>query len=41
MRVFECARDVLALDPHLEKDENKLLLEKVNEIYSEKANTIN
>ena len=24
MRVFECARDVLALDPHLEKDKNKL-----------------
>ena len=41
MRTFECARDVLAFDPRLEKDENKLLLEKVNEIYSEKANTIN
>ena len=38
---FECAREILSKDPHLELDEHKLLLERVNEIYREKSNTIN
>lgn len=38
---FECAREILNLDPHLELDEHKLLLDRVNEIYKEKSNTIN
>ena len=41
MRTFECARGVLKADPYLELDEHKLLLERVNEIYKEKSNTIN
>ena len=41
MRAFECARNVLARDARLEAEENKLLRERVNEIYTEKSNTIN
>lgn len=41
MKAFECARNILADDANLEKDENKLLSERVNQIYSKKANTIN
>ncbi len=41
MSAFDCARNVLANDAHLEKDEHLLLRERVNEIYKEKANTIN
>ena len=41
MKAFECAKLVLNDDPSLQKDENKAILEKVNEIYSEKSNTIN
>lgn len=38
---FESAREVLKCDPDLSLSEHALLLERVNEIYKEKANTIN
>ena len=38
---FASAKEVLALDPDLSSPENALLLDRINEIYKEKANTIN
>ncbi len=38
---FDCARELLKADPHLENEEHSLLLDRVKEIYTEKANTIN
>lgn len=41
MSTFECAKKLLDDDSNLEKEEHQLLRNRVDEIYSEKANTIN
>ena len=41
MSAFECAKKVLDDDSNLEKEENALLRQRVDEIYKERANTIN
>ncbi len=41
MGAFECAKKLLDSDANLEKEENALIRQRVDEIYRERANTIN
>lgn len=41
IRAFECAKELLSLDPHLELSEHLPIKERINKIYTKKANTIN
>lgn len=40
-RAFACAKETIKNDPSLSLPEHSLLLERINEIYKEKSNTIN
>ena len=41
MQAFSCAKELLKNDPLLKLEEHRLLFDRVNEIYTEKSNTIN